>query len=60
MKPLKVLFLRGPNIWRTGPVLEAWIDCGQLAQAATLPPGEMMERLFHSWWQEIEQVTPNV
>jgi len=26
--------------------LEAWIDCGQLAQAATLPSGEMMERLF--------------
>jgi cyanophycin synthetase len=46
MKPLRVLLLKGPNIWRTGPVLEAWIDCHALAQSATLAPAEMMDRLF--------------
>ena len=46
MKPLRVLLLRGPNIWRTGPTLEAWIDCHELARATTLPPGELMDRLF--------------
>ncbi len=46
MKPSRVLLLKGPNIWRTKPVLEAWIDCHELAQSATLTSGEMMDRLF--------------
>jgi len=46
MTPLKVLIHKGPNIWHRRPVLEAWIDCQALAQSATLPPGELMERLF--------------
>ncbi len=46
MKPLRVLLLTGPNIWRTGPTLEAWIDCHELARATTLPSGELMDRLF--------------
>ncbi len=46
MKPLRVLLLRGPNIWRTGQTLEAWINCQELASSTTLPPGELMDRLF--------------
>src|ERR1700761_8538993 len=30
MEILKVLALRGPNIWANFPVLEAWVDLGPL------------------------------
>ncbi|HEV3022093.1 MAG TPA: hypothetical protein VGX76_06485, partial [Pirellulales bacterium] len=31
MEILKVLALRGPNVWANFPVLEAWVDLGELA-----------------------------
>jgi cyanophycin synthetase len=30
MKFIKVMSLRGPNIWTYRPVLEAWVDIGTL------------------------------
>ena len=35
----RILALRGPNIWATFPVLEAWLDLGTLkdSSSAELP-----------------------
>ena len=35
----KVLALRGPNIWSNSPVLEAWVDLGELDRPSTDFPG---------------------
>ncbi len=35
----KVLALRGPNIWANFPVLEAWVDLGDLDKPSTAFPG---------------------
>ena len=35
----KVLALRGPNIWANFPVLEAWVDLGDLDKPSTEFPG---------------------
>jgi cyanophycin synthetase len=35
----KVLALRGPNIWANFPVLEAWVDLGELDKPSTDFPG---------------------
>jgi len=45
MKFLKILALRGPNIWTYRPVLEAWLDIGPLEDSpSNLIPG-FYERL---------------
>lgn len=45
MKFLKILALRGPNIWTYRPVLEAWVDIGPLEDSpSNLIPG-FYERL---------------
>lgn len=42
---LKILSLRGPNIWTYRPVLEAWVDIGELEECpSNLLPG-FVERL---------------
>lgn len=41
----KVLALRGPNIWADFPVLEAWVDLGELDRPSTDFPG-FPERLI--------------
>ena len=43
----KVLALRGPNIWANFPVLEAWVDLGDLDKPSNEIPG-FNERLV-SW-----------
>ena len=43
----KVLALRGPNIWANFPVLEAWVDLGELDKPSTDFPG-FSDRLM-SW-----------
>ena len=43
----KVLALRGPNVWANFPVLEAWVDLGELDKPSTEFPG-FSERLM-SW-----------
>ena len=43
----KVLALRGPNLWANFPVLEAWVDLGELDKPSTELPG-FNERLM-SW-----------
>ena len=43
----KVLALRGPNVWANFPVLEAWVDLGELDKPSTDFPG-FNERLM-SW-----------
>ena len=35
----KVLALRGPNIWSNSPVIEAWVDLGELDRPSTDFPG---------------------
>ena len=35
----KVLALRGPNIWTNSPVIEAWVDLGDLDRPSTDFPG---------------------
>ena len=35
----KVLALRGPNIWANFPVLEAWVDLGDLDKPSNEFPG---------------------
>ncbi len=35
----KVLALRGPNVWSNSPVLEAWVDLGELDRPSTDFPG---------------------
>jgi len=45
IKFLRVTYLRGPNIWTYRPVLEAWLDIGELEDyPSTLLPG-FTERL---------------
>lgn len=42
----RVMFLRGPNIWTYRPVIEAWVDIGDLEQfPSNLLPG-LTERLI--------------
>lgn len=48
IKFLRVTYLRGPNIWTYRPVLEAWLDIGELEETpSNLLPG-FTERLS-SW-----------
>jgi cyanophycin synthetase len=35
----KVLALRGPNVWSNSPVIEAWVDLGELDRPSTDFPG---------------------
>ena len=42
----KVLALRGPNIWTNSPVIEAWVDLGELDRPSTDFPG-FNERLMN-------------
>jgi len=44
----KVLILRGPNIWASFPVIEAWVDLGELADRASNEIPGFNERLM-SW-----------
>ena len=45
IKFLRVTYLRGPNIWTYRPVLEAWLDIGELEETpSNLLPG-FTERL---------------
>jgi cyanophycin synthetase len=46
MKYRKVLVLRGPNVWATFPVLEAWLDLGALKDATTNELPGFNERLL--------------
>src|SRR5260370_42232892 len=46
MNILKVLALRGPNIWANFPVLEAWVDLGQYNCGSDELPG-FNERLMN-------------
>ncbi|MGO8752672.1 MAG: cyanophycin synthetase [Thermoguttaceae bacterium] len=43
----KVLALRGPNIWANFPVLEAWVDLGELDDSASNEMPGFNERLMH-------------
>ena len=45
---LRVLHLRGPNIWTYRPVLEAWVDIGELEDAPSNTIPGFYERLS-SW-----------
>lgn len=45
MEFLKILPLRGPNIWGCRPVLEAWVDIGVLEDSATHTIPGFYERL---------------
>jgi cyanophycin synthetase len=47
----KVLALRGPNIWASFPVLEAWVDLGPLSDVA---PGSLpgFEERLREWLPE--------
>ncbi len=42
----KVLALRGPNIWANFPVLEAWVDLGELKDKASNEIAGFNERLM--------------
>ena len=44
----KVLALRGPNIWANSPVIEAWVDLGELKDRASNEIPGFNERLM-SW-----------
>lgn len=48
MKLLKVMSLRGPNIWTYRPVLEAWVDIGDLENSPSNTIPGFYERLT-SW-----------
>lgn len=48
MKFLKVMSLRGPNIWTYRPVLEAWVDIGDLENSPSNTIPGFYERLT-SW-----------
>ena len=48
MKFLKVMSLRGPNIWTYRPVLEAWVDIGDLEDSPSNTIPGFYERLS-SW-----------
>ena len=40
IKFVRVTYLRGPNIWTYRPVIEAWVDIGELEQfPSNLLPG---------------------
>src|SRR6516165_8429385 len=41
----KILALRGPNIWANYPMLEAWLDLGQLKDASSEQLPGFNERL---------------
>ncbi|MGA8056042.1 MAG: cyanophycin synthetase [Burkholderiales bacterium] len=45
---LRVMHLRGPNLWTYGPVLEAWIDIGELEESPSNTIPGFYERLS-SW-----------
>src|SRR5437762_3365776 len=44
----RVLALRGPNIWAGFPVLEVWVDLGELKEVASSEVAGFTERLI-SW-----------
>jgi len=46
MEILKVLALRGPNIWANFPVLEAWVDLGELRDSPSDQLPGFNERLM--------------
>lgn len=48
IKFLRVMYLRGPNIWTYRPVLEAWVDIGDLEDAPSNTIPGLYERLS-SW-----------
>ena len=48
MELRKVLALRGPNYWANFPVLEAWVDLGELKDASSDELPGFNERLT-SW-----------
>ena len=48
MEYRKVLALRGPNIWANYPVIEAWIDLGELKDSPSNEIPGFNERLM-SW-----------
>jgi cyanophycin synthetase len=48
IKFLRVMHLRGPNIWTYRPVLEAWVDIGQLEDSPSNTIPGFYERLS-SW-----------
>jgi cyanophycin synthetase len=48
MEFLKVLALRGPNMWANFPVLEAWVDLGALKDSASTSIPGFNDRLM-SW-----------
>lgn len=45
---LRVVHLRGPNVWTYRPVLEAWVDIGELEEAPSNTIPGLYERLS-SW-----------
>lgn len=56
----RLMFLRGPNIWSRNPVMEAWIDLGELRELSSeLIPGftsRLMKLLpslieHRCWWE---------
>src|SRR5437588_832999 len=46
MEILKVLTLRGPNVWANFPVLEAWVDLGSLKDSPSDELHGFNERLM--------------
>ena len=46
MELLKILALRGPNIWSRKPVLEAWVDLQDLAETASNTVPGFVDRLM--------------
>lgn len=44
---LRVSHLRGPNIWTYRPVIEAWIDLGDLEERPSNTIPGFYERLLH-------------
>ena len=43
----KILALRGPNIWANSPVIEAWVDLGELKDRASNEIQGFNERLMN-------------
>ncbi len=54
MKFLKVMSLHGPNIWTYRPVLEAWVDIGELEDSPSNTIPGFYERLT-SWLPALEE-----
>jgi cyanophycin synthetase len=54
MKFLKVMPLHGPNIWTYRPVLEAWVDIGELEDSPSNTIPGFYERLT-SWLPSLEE-----